>query len=848
LYILSIIHKYVSTTLSKITQINNILNKIDNKIKDLIEKHNTIIKECIVQIIIMDLQQNNSTSTLQVSNLQNINLNNFDIDIEEKYKLNIAESIKKITNGNTQENYLKKLIDKNYFEYIIGNFLKDVRNKYYFFNQTYYNNAIEELQSVIISGKTKNKIVRESIYKMYDTTILDYFNNLISTSIIENITKQLKSKKLGSPTLQGLTDIYLPNKEYTFNFYTYTNNIINFIINTKNKIELDNYTKSNKITNNLQNSYDYKIIEDEDYDIYNDKNFNSDVITIEKLNKYYPIFHSYNYDGQEVNKECLIINYDLIEYLLKSGANVNIKDQTGKTVLDYIVDGKMHYILNDDTEYIKKRLVKNNLEYILEKIIKNELEHNNLFGYTDNKIKLLDNYEKTFIDKLKNTDEIKNNVPLNIKYIFKIYLLLQNIYWHRMLNKEFYIDNTYAELFDIKYTSNNKTTLNNDWKNIISDINFDIKLNSEVVIDKKINKLMKSTTIIEGMGYDKELLKQAAAKSTAPYSREYKLNKDKKKALEKIKKKLLDTPLVSINDTSLNYGDYFNNMENITADKSILYFRKIFKNLVDFNTTNNYYTYVWKIINDFNKPYFIHLKMCEIYNKILQKPVINNIKKQTYSAISLIKQQHNIKILDNDKIDELNSEISKLIKYMEPISKFIDGRMYSQVLSNNPLLLFQIRTIIHILTTFIGSNMIMFLSRLLFNDYNNILEMGKTRNDINKKINEHMEDVKEYVLSDLLIDGKLSYEFVKLIKPFKIIEYDLPNENNMEEIFEKIIEKLRLDDKIHENLIINIRTKVLPYYQSLYKEVTIQLLNFSDSYYRFIKNQYAGLLMINKCC
>jgi hypothetical protein len=253
-----------------------------------------------------------------------------------------------------------------------------------------------------------------------------------------------------------------------------------------------------------------------------------------------------------------------------------------------------------------------------------------------------------------------------------------------MLNKEFYVDNTYAELFDIKYTSNNKTTLNNDWKNIISDINFDIKLNSEVVIDKKINKLMKSTTIIEGMGYDKELLKQAAAKttSTAPYSRDYKLNKDKKKALEKIKKKLLDTPLVSINDTSLNYGDYFNNIENITADKSILYFRKIFKNLVDFKTTHNYYTYIWKLINDFDKPYFIHLKMCEIYDKILQKPVINNIKKQTYSAISLIKQQHNIKLLDNDKIDELNIEISKLIKYMEPISKFMEECMnqYYQII------------------------------------------------------------------------------------------------------------------------------------------------------------------------
>ena len=852
LYVLLVIHTHVSSKLLGIDELNNILNKIENKIKDLIEKHNSIIKDCIIQIIIMNLQTNNSTSNLQVSNLQTIKLDNFDIDMEQKFDLNKFEIINQITDGVIKQNYLKKLIDKNYFEYIISNFLKDIRNKYYFFNQTYYNNAIEELQSVIISGKTKNKIVRESIYKMYDTIILDYFNNLIGASIITNITTNIgTTTKLGSPILQGLVDIYLPNKEYTFNFYTYTNNIINFIINTKNKIELDNYSKSNKITNNLQNSYDFKIIEDEDYDIYNDKNFSSDVITIEKLNKYYPIFYSYNYDGQEVNKECLIINYDLIEFLLKSGANVNIKDQTGKTVLDYIVDGKMHYILNDDTEYIKKRLVKNNLQYILEKIIKNELEHNNLFGYTNNKIKLLENYEKTFIDKLKNTEEIKNNIPLNIKYIFKIYLLLQNIYWFRMLNKDFFVDNTYIELFDIKYTSKNKLTFNNDWKKMISEIEFEIKLTSEKVIEKKISKLMKSTTIIEGMGYDNELLNQYSSipsNLNIPYDRPYALNKNKKKILEKLKKKLVDISYNVINDTSLNYSNYFNNMENIKVDKSLLYFRKIFQNLVKDESSYNYYTYIWQLMNDFDKPYLIHLKMNDIYNKILQKPIINNIKKESYSAISLIKQQNNIKILDNNKIEEINTEISKLIKYMEPISKFIDGRMYEQELSSNPLLLFQIRTIIHILTTFIGSNMIMFIRRLLFFDYNNILDMSKTKDDINNEIDKQMEELKEYVLSDLLIDGKLSYDFIKLIKPFKITEYDLPNENSMEDIFEKIIQKLNFKEPMDDKIILNIRTKVLPYYQSLYKEATIQLLNFSDSYYRFIKNQYAGMLMINKCC
>jgi ankyrin repeat protein len=845
LYVLSVIHNYVSNKINVIDITNKILNEINDIIEELKETHNNLIIKCTTNIIIGDLVRNKPNVILST-----INLDKYNFNIYEPLKIEKYTEI--LLNPAIDQNYIAKFIDKNYIEYFIGFYLNQIRTTYFFYDQGYYKNALNKINNLIIDDNAKHKIVRECIYKMYDTLITDFVNNLTTYFIRKQFIDKLQppSTTPGTVNLMNLINIYLPNKEYVFNLNTYTNNIINKIVNANNRNELDD-NLLNMMYNNLQNGYDFKLIEDEDYDIYDDKNFNSDVITIEKINKYYPIFYSYNYDGQEINKECLIINYDLIEYLLKSGANINIKDQTGKTVIDYIVDGKMHYILNDKTEYIKKRLVKNNLHYIFEKIIKNELEHNNLFGYTNNKIKLLENYEKTFIDKLKNTEEIKNNIPLNIKYIFKIYLLLQNIYWFRMLNKDFFVDNTYIELFDIKYTSKNKLTFNNDWKKMISEIEFEIKLTSEKVIEKKISKLMKSTTIIEGMGYDNELLNQYSSipsNLNIPYDRPYALNKNKKKILEKLKKKLVDISYNVINDTSLNYSNYFNNMENIKVDKSLLYFRKIFQNLVKDESSYNYYTYIWQLMNDFDKPYLIHLKMNDIYNKILQKPIINNIKKESYSAISLIKQQNNIKILDNNKIEEINTEISKLIKYMEPISKFIDGRMYEQELSSNPLLLFQIRTIIHILTTFIGSNMIMFIRRLLFFDYNNILDMSKTKDDINNEIDKQMEELKEYVLSDLLIDGKLSYDFIKLIKPFKITEYDLPNENSMEDIFEKIIQKLNFKEPMDDKIILNIRTKVLPYYQSLYKEATIQLLNFSDSYYRFIKNQYAGMLMINKCC
>ena len=42
-------------------------------------------------------------------------------------------------------------------------------------------------------------------------------------------------------------------------------------------------------------------------------------------------------------------------------------------------------------------------------------------------------------------------------------------------------------------------------------------------------------------------------------------------------------------------------------------------------------------------------------------------------------------------------------------------------------------------------------------------------------------------------------------------------------------------------LIENIRINIIPYYMSLYRQITESLINFSDSYNRFIKNQYAGL-------
>ncbi len=79
---------------------------------------------------------------------------------------------------------------------------------------------------------------------------------------------------------------------------------------------------------------------------------------------------------------------------------------------------------------------------------------------------------------------------------------------------------------------------------------------------------------------------------------------------------------------------------------------------------------------------------------------------------------------------------------------------------------------------------------------------------------------------------------------FETTKADLPLQISFEDIFEKIIIYLPL--KQDDPLIEKIKSNVLPYYSVLYKETLVSLLNFSDSYYRFIKNQHLGILTLDK--
>ena len=493
----------------------------------------------------------------------------------------------------------------------------------------------------------------------------------------------------------------------------------------------------------------------------------------------------------------------------------------------------------------------------LTKLINLEKTHCNLFDLSKTKIKFVENYEESLINKLKITEELKANIPVNIKNVFATYLLLQNIYWYRLLNKTFYKDDNedknYRLMFGITYTDN-KLDNDNNWKDITKGLILEINTISKNLIKKRISKNRKINNIIEKKSQPNSItntnetvidtaeivIETKTETETARKQSSTEITDQKIQLLAELSRLLHETELpIMMDSPDLNY-DLNENESTLTRDKSSHYFRELFIKAEQ----SIKYTYLWKMINEnFSKKYYIHLRMHEIYNDVINQEIIKSDNKH-----KILNTQP---IIDQDKLQNLKNTISNLVKYMKPISIFIDARLYNNTLTENPLLLFQVRTIVHIITSFIGSHMYLFFEKLIYNEIiSRHIETDSV--DAYELTKELLDDLKKYICNDYLENGNLSYDFIRLFMGFSL-DGDAEEDISIDEIFEKIISKI-LNNQIktkftgldeNSKIIENIKINIIPYYIAIYKEVTQQLLNFSDSYYRYIKNQYTSIMMFN---
>jgi len=724
---------------------------------------------------------------------------------------------------NYKKKYLASLIDRSMTNYIVATHLNKVTTEYNFASQPYYTNALNKF-GLEIPDESKYKIVTKIIHNAWEKLIIDQINRLIDQTIFKIIEKSatevISLEVLNNIDFSSEIKTYLPAYDYSFGFNTFASKLV------------DSIEKISSLDPTLQ-YLDIDLIEDEDYNLY--QNLIGNQIQIQKS---YPIFYSYNYDSKDTNFDCVIIDPLMIEMLIKK-ADINIKDHTGKSIIDYIVEGKMHYLL--DSEKIKSRLVSKNLQAVISKSIENEKAHNKLLGFSPqtNSVKLIDNFVSGFITKLKNTEELKSNIPVNIKHIFKAYLCIQNIYWFRLCNKTFASDADYLEIFGNIYklfrNKDNQLVDLYNWKKIFDGLKIEYTSTVKKIAGKRQAKNEKISNLIYRKNED------SVAK------------KDKKdKQAKNIK--LFESSLSDEIDIKL-FDPKFESESELPEDKTLKFFRSLFSNSINSKTGSKSkskskpipvinYTYLWKEFGDYTNNYFIHLNMSRILEESIEKFSQSKSQVQSLNSTNIFGPSNSSQTAE--ATTELRKTIDIISKFIEPIDTFIDGRILDKTLDSNPLLLFQVRTTVHLLTTFVGSNMFMFLEKLLIHDEKERSEPESKYDAIYKDISDKMKNLKEYILSDKLDSNKLTFQVVKLLMGFAITSFDLPSDKTFESVFEKIVELLPQSVKTNEALVEKIRSNIIPYYSALYKETLDQLLNFSDSYYRFVKNQNLGILTLKK--
>jgi hypothetical protein len=699
---------------------------------------------------------------------------------------------------NTNPINISDYIDQDFINLLVAYHYDETIMKYKF-KDNLYNGAKELLD--LKSDPFKKAIIDDHIRGTYEQFYITYMSKQLQNIFIDQINKQISNAALGATP--PLTKIFTEPEDY------------NIDVNSV-KSQLKDYIKNG--TAYIDNHSNVKLIEDENFDIFT---VEEDKIT-ESGDKDTYIFYSYDYYNKQTEMKCIEINVDIIEKLLNNNANIYATDMNNKTVIDYMIEGRMYYLLKPNSSIVKSCLMNQSILTL----VTYEQRHNSLFKKVSDTNKssypLLQNHQTDFINNLKLSENIKLNIPINLRYIFNVYTVLQNIHWYRLLNKELHNDTSYKDIYVKYYGPVAK-------KQLLDEYNWKQFFNVNIKVDK-INKK------------EKEKMLKIIERTNKPiYDNDKPLDFYQKRRLDQMMVDSADSDGKNMSDNNIAKGNMLiPNPDKLnydvlatTENKLFAYFTQLFNKYDDIPTN---YTYIWSTMKDtiLSEKFMIHRVLMDEYN--------DKIKKVKDSrGTGNILSGHEV-TLDETLVDDLLLTCKKLEPIVNHISKYIDDRVLPQIYTQNRLLQFQIQAIVHILSTFLGSNIFMLYKRIIE------VEIKKTSNDTinDTDLNKILEPLKHYVLSTEIKKGNLSYDFIKAHMRFMSDDEDKDDEPLTNGFFIELPNKLDqvlltkfgiADSKLMEKL----KSSVASYYLSLYQETVNALLNFSDGYYRFTKNQILGI-------
>lgn len=724
-----------------------------------------------------------------------VEIDNLLLETDEiKTKSNINDAIDNIIKNGYQKilvhniNKNKYTIDfkpfenKDMIKYIDNNMLKQIVLFHYAKTIKTYSlkpDIINNIKSDIrLDKNTVNQLMR-NIYEQFANI---YVYNNMNNIFVERIKQYIDKNNSLNPNL--FDKLMIEPKEYTFR------------VDDIDK-QLESYYK----TGNSKPENAIKLIEDEDFDIYEVEN---DVIKQNNNTNY--IFYSYDYYNKKSEMECIELNTEIIKLLFSKDVNIYATDLNGKTIIDYMVEGRMYYLL--DINIIKSKC---NLHKSIYKMLEYEKHHNELF-MKDDKYPIIDNHQTDFINRLKQTDSIKSNIPINLKYIFHMFYIMQNIYWFRLINKTAKDDKSIEEQY-----KNNKLIEQYDWKTLFkkkADIEGNIK-HSQQKLSSKHKKISNS---LFSDGESQEI-------------------KDRRRSdiSNNFGSNAIDTKkgIIRVDDITVDNNKHEN-------DKTFLFYNMLF-NMYDNSYNPIYYSYLWKkIANDkMNRPFIIYNKIIDEYNKHIDEVIKSKKDDGIMSNGNLT--------LDDNKISKLKELCVNFNKLYNPISTFIDARYLPNNVNTNMLLKFQVNAITHILTTLLGSNIYMVFKRLFESEIKQRSVEPIDDNTMKVELDKILKPLKEYLLINEMKSGNLSYDFLKAHMNFKDNsdqDYELPSVY-FANLYKKLDNLEKYNITSNHKIIENIKTVLAQYYLKLYQETSNALINFSDGYYRMIKNQLLGIRFIS---
>lgn len=666
------------------------------------------------------------------------------------------------------------IIDNQLMKQIVANHYNNTIAKYKLRNTNY--------GTLDLSIDKKENVINNHMHNIYEQFFIKHMTKQIQFLFTAAIKQKLTGKQINMNGINAVQS-FTPD---------------DYVIDLNVKSELKNHLIDGHVIENENHHTNVKLIEDENYDIVT---IQDNVIKESGKDTY--VFYSYDYYNKQNDMKCIEINTNIIEELIKHNANIYAIDINNKTIIDYMIEGRMYYLLKTSTVRQACSLYNSIIT-----LTNYEERHNSLFIKQNNNVityPLMDNHQSDFINKLKQTENIKLNIPINIKYIFLVFTVFQNIHWYRMMNKEFHNNDDYNDKY-IEYENNaigpgQRIIQKYDWKQY-----FNIPIETETILAKEKAKIQKQLERNDKLEI---------------YNRDRTFSDVQKEVLNALKDDKIGVSGENVNLDVFNH-DHIN--------KLFTYFTDLFEKYNDVPTN---YTYIWKELdkNIMEKDFIIHRVLMSKYNYH-----ITNVKNSEHKSNLMSGRKTT---LDKEKVNSLIKECKVLDTLLDPISKYIDDRVLPYIYDDNRLLQFQVSTIIHILSSFLGSNIYMLYKRIIEAD------MKKSSVPVTDALlDDVLKDLKKYVLSNDDKSGNLSYDFVKAHMQFLDNDEDNDEIELANTLFVKLPDMLLSIDNYNvksNSIFEKLKSSVANYYLALYIETTNALLNFSDGYYRLTKNQLLGI-------